>query len=73
VLFSDESHFFVEGKYSTFIRIRKSEQLSPAHYNEAVKYPQKKMFRGSFRFSGIDSALMPVEGIMNSEKYCTLT
>jgi len=41
VLFSDESHFFVQGKNSRFIRIRNGEQLSPVYFNEVVKDLQK--------------------------------
>jgi len=33
-LFSDESHFIVQRKCSRFVRIRKGEQLSPAHFSE---------------------------------------
>jgi len=66
VLFSDESHFFVQGKHSRFVRIRKGEQLSPADFTEVVKYPQKKMPWGSF--SGVD-VLIPIECMMNSDKY----
>jgi len=59
VLFSDESHFFVQGKHSRFVRIRKGEQLSPAHFNELVKDLQK-MFSGSFTFPRVGSP-MPSE------------
>ena len=68
MLFSDESNFFVQGKHSRFVRIRKGEQLSPAHFNEVRKDPQKKMICGSFSFSGVGS-LMPTEGMMNLYKY----
>jgi len=44
VMFSDESHFFVQDKHSRFVRIRNGEQLSLVHLNELVKHPQKKMF-----------------------------
>jgi len=43
VLVSDEIDFFVQGKHSRFVRIRKGEQLSPFHFNESCKTP-KKMF-----------------------------
>ena len=64
MLFSDESLFFVQGKHSRFIRIRKDEQLSPTHCSEVVKDP-KRMFWVSFSFSGVTS-IMPIEGMMNS-------
>jgi len=67
VLFSDESHFFVQENHIRFVRFRKGKQLSPAHFNEAVKHLQK-MFWASFSFSGVGS-LMSIEGIMNSDKY----
>jgi len=63
VLFSDESHFFVQGKRSRFVRIRKCEQLGPAYFNEAVKHSQN-MFWESFSFFGV-SSLMPLQGMMN--------
>jgi len=64
VLFSDESRFFVQGERSRSARIRKGEQLSPAHFNEVAKHSQNKMFWGDFRFSGVGS-LMAIEGVMN--------
>ena len=45
VLFSDESHFFVQGKHSQFVRISKGEQLSLAHFNEVVKHQTKSKKR----------------------------
>jgi len=68
VLFTDEIVFFVQGKHSRFVRIRKGEQLSPARFNEVCKTP-KKMFLGSFTFSGT-GLLMPIEGMTRSDK-CT--
>ena len=66
VLFTNESHFFVQGKHSQFVRIIKGERLSLAHFNEAVKQPPKKMFWGSFSYSGVGS-LAPIEDMMNSD------
>jgi len=37
VLLSDEHDFFVQGKHSRFVRIRKGERLSPAHFNKVCK------------------------------------
>jgi len=51
VLFSDESYFFVQGKHSRFFRIRKGEQLSPAHFNEVVKDPQIRCSGAVYLFS----------------------
>ena len=67
MLFSDENHFFVQGKQSRFFRIRKGKQLSPAHFNEVVKDPKMRcsgavnLFR---RFT-----YMSIEGMMNLYKY----
>jgi len=44
VLFSDESHFFIQGTHSRFVRIRNGEQLNPVYSNELVEDPQKNMF-----------------------------
>jgi len=38
---SDESDFFVQGKHSRFVRIRKGEQLSPAHFDDVCKTSSK--------------------------------
>jgi len=43
VLFSDESHFFVQGQHSRFVRPRKGEQLSPPHFNELCKTSPKNV------------------------------
>jgi len=55
-------------KHSKFVRISKGEQLIPAHFNEVVKHPQKAVFCASSSFSEI-SPLMPIDGVMNLEKY----
>ena len=51
---------------SKFVKIRKSEQLSHAHFNEVCK-TSPKMFWGSFSFSGTGS-LKPIEGMTHSDK-----
>jgi len=66
VLFSGEIDFFIQGRHSRFVRIRKGEQLSSAHFNEVCKTP-KKMFWDSFSFSGT-GPLMPIEGMTRSDK-----
>lgn len=68
VLFSDESHFLVQGQRSRFVRKSDNEKLTAAHIDQTVKHPLKKMFWGCFSYKGTGS-LVPVEGIMNSEKY----
>jgi len=65
--FSDESHYFVQVKHSQFVKIRKSEQLSPAHFSKVVKGPPKHVM-GSFSFSGVGS-LIPIKGMMNLYEY----
>ena len=71
VLFSDETHFFVQGRHSKYVRISEGEKLSPMHFNQAVKHPEKKMFWGCFSFSGVGT-LSPIEGMMNSARYTEL-
>ena len=44
------------------------EKVTERHINQTVKHRQKKMFWGSFIFSGLGS-LYPCSGIMNSDKY----
>jgi len=68
VLLSNESDVVVQGKHSRFVRIRKGEQLSPAHFNEVGKISPKD-FWGSCSFSGTGS-LKPIEGMAHSDK-CT--
>jgi len=58
---------FFQGKYRKFVKIRKGEQLSPVHFDEEVKHPQKEMYWGSFNFYGVGS-FMPTEAMMNSHK-----
>ena len=68
VLFSDESHFYVRGEHSKFVRRSIGESLNSHHVNQTVKHPQKKMFWGCFSYAGVGS-LFPVEGMMNSDRY----
>ena len=68
VLFSDESHFLVQGQRSQYVRRSKNEDIREEHMNQLVKNPEKRMFWGSFSYNGVGS-LSPVEGIMNAEKY----
>lgn len=44
VLFSDESHFIVQGQHSRFVRRSKGEKIRPCHINQGVKHPQKRCF-----------------------------
>ena len=68
VLFSDESHFYVRGEHSRFVRRSIEESLNSHHVNQTVKHPQKKMFFGCFSYAGVGS-LFPLEGMMNSDRY----
>lgn len=68
VLFSDETHFLVQGCRSKFVRKGVDEKLTAAHLVQTVKHPVKKMFWGCFSYKGTGK-LIPVEGMMNSEKY----
>ena len=42
VLFSDESHFLVQGVRSHHVRISKGEPLKESHIDQAVKHPPKE-------------------------------
>ena len=68
VLFSDESHFLVQGQRSQYVRRSRNEEIREEHMNQFVKHPEKRMFWGSFSYNGVGS-LYPVDGIMNAEKY----
>lgn len=68
VLFSDESHFFVQGMRHQFVRRSDREPVSPAHIQQSIKHPVKQMFWGCFSFFGPGS-LVPITGMMNSQKY----
>ena len=68
VLFSDESHFLVQGQRSQYVRRTKNEEIKEAHTNQLVKNPEKRMFWGSFSYSGVGS-LRPIKGTMNADSY----
>ena len=68
-MFTDESHFFVKGKHNQFVRKSAGERLSASHINYSVKHSQKKTFWGRRRtWKGVGS-LVPVEGMMNTDRY----
>ena len=68
VLFTDESHFIVQGYQNQFIRRAAGEPLSPLHVNQCVKHPPKVMFWGCFSSSG-PGRLHVCEGMMDSQQY----
>ena len=68
VLFSDESHFMVQGERSQYVRRSRNEEIRAEHMNQMVKNPAKRMFWGSFSYHGVGS-LYPIAGIMNGDKY----
>ena len=68
VIFSDETHMFVQGQRSQHVQKSQNKKIRNAHIDQCVKHPQKKMFGGCFSFYGIGS-LHPVEGMMRSQQY----
>ena len=50
------------------VRRRKYESLRPGYIQQALKYPPRKMFSGSFNDKDT-GRLINVEGMMNSDKY----
>jgi len=68
VLFSDESHFLVQGQHSQYVRRSKNEEIREEHMNQFVKHQEKRMFWGSFSYNGVGS-LHPIKGIMNADQY----
>ena len=71
VLFSDEVQFTAQGQKSQWVRRSKGEAINKNHINQLAKFPQKVMFWGSFSYHGVGS-LLPLEGIMNGDKYAKL-
>ncbi|KAJ4440087.1 hypothetical protein ANN_08220 [Periplaneta americana] len=69
VLFSDESHFEVHG-HRVYVR-KGSKKVTAAHLQQAPTYPPKVMFWGCFTHEG-PGALIPIKGMMNSDKYIHL-
>ena len=67
MLFSNKSHFLVQGQHRHYVMRSEGEKVTEWHINQMVKHPQK-MFRRSFSFSGLGS-LYPCSGIMNTDKY----
>jgi len=43
-----QMNFFVHGKHSRFVRIRKGEQLNHAHFNKVAKHLPKEDVMGRF-------------------------
>lgn len=48
VLFSDESHFFIQGQRSRYVRKSSNESISPKHINEQWNILKKKDVLGMF-------------------------
>ena len=71
VVFSDETHFFVQGFRPRFVRRSHGEPIREQHLIQTVKHPQKQMFWGYFT-SGGPGSLVPVQGMMNSKKYISI-
>ena len=68
VMFSDESHFEVQCQRPQYVRRSAVEPVRVGHVVQHVRHPGKVMFWGSFVYSGPIN-LVPVTGVMNSEKY----
>lgn len=71
VLFTDESHFVVQGQQCSFVRKGINSPLKEAHINQSVKHPVKVMFWGCFSAKGT-GRLHICEGMMNSRQYMTV-
>lgn len=68
MLFSDESHFLVQGQRSRFVRKSDNEKITTARIDQTVKHPLKKMFWCCFSYKGT-GCLVPIEGMINSQEY----
>jgi transposase len=71
VVFSDESHFVVQGITSRYVRRSNGEALTELHIDQCTKHPPKKMFWACFTYKGV-GPIFPTEGMMNSAKYQAL-
>ena len=58
-------HYFVQGYRKTVVW---GSQAETGHLQQTVKHPPKQMFQGHSTFTGPGS-LIPIEGMINSEKY----
>ena len=58
-MFSDKSHFYVQGQWTSFIRRSRLDTLRSEHIFQKVKHPDKVMFWGCFSYAGTGS-LIPV-------------
>ena len=70
-LFSNESHYLVQGKSSQHVCRAIGEPIRECHMDQYVKHPPKTMFWGSFSYCKVKS-LLPIEGMMNAKKYLKL-
>ena len=68
MLLSNERNFLVQGKRSQHVRRSIGDHIRECHMDQCVKHTPKKMFWGSFSYYGVRS-LLPIEGMMNAEKY----
>jgi hypothetical protein len=71
-MFTDETHFFVQGYRKTVVQRSQAEPLRTGHHQQTVKHPPEKMFGACFTSIGPGN-LVFIEGIMNSEKYSDIT
>ena len=73
-VFSNESHFFIQGQRSQHVRRSSEEKICDSHINQLVKHPEKKMFWGCFSYYGVQSR-QPFEGMLrlsrSSKKSCS--
>ena len=68
ILLLDKSHFFVQESTANLpgsARVNSKVLLTSM---EVIKHQKKKMFCGCCSYSGVGS-LVPIEGILNSDKY----
>lgn len=54
VMFSDETHFFVQGQKVPYVRKAANEKTSPAHLQQSVKHPEKKCFGVTLLLKALD-------------------
>ena len=73
VSFSDETMIAINlnSVMNKIRRFKTQNSLDPRFLQKFVKYPLKQMFWGNFSLNGVGS-LIPIDGIMNSNKYISI-
>jgi len=70
VIFTDEAAIEIGAQTVQFVRRGQRKALTPAHFKQLCGFTTKVMFWGTISVFGV-GPLVPITGIMNSDKYIT--